>query len=58
LDVHNRTLSGIKSDKGIRAMKPPTIVPGQDLVKLIAEIDEFIGRWDAGPCASHIERNL
>ena len=37
----------MKSDEGTRAMKPPTIVLGQDLVKLIAEIDEFKGRWEA-----------
>lgn len=28
-------------------MKAPNIILGQDLVKLIAEIDEFKGRWDA-----------
>lgn len=28
-------------------MKEPAITLGQDLVKLIAEIDEFKGRWDA-----------
>jgi hypothetical protein len=28
-------------------MKDPQFALGQDLVKLIAEIDEFKGRWDA-----------
>jgi Fic family protein len=28
-------------------MREPTLILGQDLVKLIAEIDEFKGRWDA-----------
>jgi hypothetical protein len=28
-------------------MREPAFVIGQDLVKLIAEIDEFNGRWDA-----------
>lgn len=28
-------------------MKAPNITLGQDLIKLIAEIDEFKGRWDA-----------
>ncbi len=32
---------------GDPAMREPTFTLGQDLVKLIAEIDEFKGRWDA-----------
>lgn len=28
-------------------MREPAFAIGQDLVKLIAEIDEFNGRWDA-----------
>src|SRR5690606_2836672 len=47
----DRVLSGIIGYEigydGGPVMREPTLTLGQDLVKLIAEIDEFKGRWDA-----------
>lgn len=49
--MENRVKSGIIGyDNGYEAspaMKEPRLVLGPDLVKLIAEIDEFKGRWEA-----------
>lgn len=44
----NRVLLGMKSDmRATPAMREPKLAFGPDLVKLIAEIDEFKGRWEA-----------
>ena len=44
----NRVLLGMESDmRAPPAMREPKFAFGPDLVKLIAEIDEFKGRWEA-----------
>ena len=37
----------MRPDEGAPSMKEPKLALGPDLVKLVAEIDEFKGRWEA-----------
>jgi Fic family protein len=50
-NLENRVLSGIIGYEigyeGAAGMKEPRFAPAPDLVMLIAEIDEFKGRWEA-----------
>lgn len=44
----NRVLLGMESDRNATpAMREPKLALGPDLVKLVGEIDEFKGRWEA-----------
>src|ERR1700723_2228007 len=51
IDLRNRILLGVIGYEfrypGIPIMREPKLILGSDLVKLIAEIDEFKGRWEA-----------